>query len=131
MNPTPTIPVNTCHGYYDRVTNGLYLFNNALTAVLGPLTPGTSGTLQNSQCVVNGSTSALVSGSGTDLTIALGLGLLGTYTTTAEKVYFWVKDNEGHDTGWVQTATWGVASAPIQSPSVVSGTPTNSTRVYF
>ena len=55
VNPTPSIPQNTCHGFYDRATNGIYLYNDALTVLLGPLTPGTSGTLQNSQCVVYGS----------------------------------------------------------------------------
>ena len=45
------------------------------------------------------SSSSLVSASGTDLTISLGLGLQGTYLTTAEKVYLWVQDNEAWGRG--------------------------------
>jgi hypothetical protein len=125
VNPTPNIPANSCHGFYDRASNGLYLYNDALTAISGPLTPGTSGTLQNSQCVLNGSTSSLVSASGTDLTINLGLGLQGAYAGTNQKVYLWVKDAQGNDTGWVQTGTWNLVLAN-QPPLVVSGTPTNT-----
>jgi hypothetical protein len=106
VNPSAAVPQNACHGYYYWPSNSLYLYNDALTALLGPLTPGTSGTLQNSQCTVYGSTSSLVSASGTDLVLNLGLGLRGAYTTAAENVYFWVKDSQGHDTGWVQTGSW-------------------------
>src|ERR1035438_3520593 len=126
VNPSAAVPQNTCHGFYYWPSNSLYLYNDALTAVSGPLTPGTSGTLQNSQCTVYGSTSSLVSASGTDLVLNFGLGLRGAYTTAAEKVYFWVKDNEGHDTGWVQTGTWAAANQP---PIVVAGTLTNATTI--
>src|SRR5204862_291600 len=92
----------------------------------GPLTPGTSGTLANSQCVVYGSTSSLVSAAGTDVVLNLGLGLQSGYATS-KNVYLWVKDNENHDTGWVQTSTWNIsASSP---PFVVSGTPSSSTAL--
>src|SRR5262249_18779015 len=64
VNPTAEIPVNTCHGYYDRASNGLYLYNDALTVAMGPLTPGSSATLQNGQCVVYGSSSVLLSAAG-------------------------------------------------------------------
>ena len=47
--PDAAVPQNTCHGFYDGASNGIYLYNDALTALLGPLTPGTSGTLQNGQ----------------------------------------------------------------------------------
>ena len=50
----------------------------------------------------------MVSASGTDLMLNLGLGLRVAFTSAAEKVYFWVKDNEGHDTGWVQTGSWAL-----------------------
>jgi hypothetical protein len=123
VNPTPSIPANSCHGFYDRAANGLYLYNDTLTAISGPLTPGAAGTLQNSQCVLNGSTSSLVSASGTDLTISLGLALRGAYAGTSQKVYMWVKDTQNHDTGWVQTSTWNLSVAANQPPSVVSGTP--------
>jgi hypothetical protein len=106
INPNPGIPVNTCHGFYDRASNAFYLFNDSLTTLMGPLSPGASATLQNSQCVLHGSSSMPVSGAGTDFTLSIGLGLQPAYSHTALGVYLWVKDNEGHDTGWVQTGSW-------------------------
>jgi uncharacterized membrane protein YqaE (UPF0057 family) len=127
INNSATIPANTCHGFYDRPSNTFYLYNDALTAAMGPLTPG-SGTLQNSQCALNGSTSSLVSVSGTDATLNIGLTMLGTYATSSHNVYLWVKDNEGDDTGWIQTGTWSPTVAS-PAPSVVSGSPTSTTSV--
>lgn len=126
VNTTPDVPVNSCHGFYLRATNGIYLYNDALTVLLGPLTPGSGGILQNSQCAINGTTSALVSGAGTDLTISLGMSLLGGYAAVSQSVYIWVIDKESNGTGWVKTSTWGVGTGPV-APTVVSGTPTNPT----
>jgi predicted lipoprotein with Yx(FWY)xxD motif len=123
VNGNSIIPQNTCHGYYSRATNGLYLFNDSLTAAFGPLTPGGSGSLQNSQCIVYGSGSSVVA-SGTDLILTMTLGSKGNYVN-GKNVYLWVKDNEGHDTGWVQTGSWYLSVS--QPPAVVSGTPTNAT----
>lgn len=126
VNSTPTVPANTCHGFYDRAANAVYLFNNALSALVGPLTPGAGGTLANSQCTVQGATSS-ASASGTDLVLTLGLTKTGSYSGTSQKVYFWVTDTEGTGSGWVQTATWGTAGAAPQPPVVVSGTPSAPT----
>jgi hypothetical protein len=106
VNGSPSVPQQTCHGLYSRAANALYLYNDTLTAVSGPLIPGTSGTLQNSQCIVSGTGSSSTS-SGTDLTLTLTVASQGTYTN-GKKVYLWVKDNENHDTGWVQTGTWNL-----------------------
>jgi uncharacterized repeat protein (TIGR01451 family) len=121
---SPSLTPNVCHGLYNRATNSIYLYNDALTAALGPAVPGTAGTLQNSQCVVYPALSSLVSVSGSNLTLNLAIGLIGAFATTNQKVYLWVSDNEGNNTGWVQTSTWTLATHP---PSVVSGTPTSPT----
>jgi len=126
VNSTPSIPANSCHGFYDRPSNLLYLYNDALTVLQGPVTPGTGGTLANTQCSLNAASSALVSASGTDLTLNLGLSLLGSYATSTQNVYIWVVDAESNGTGWVKTSTWGNGVAP-QAPTVVSGTPANPT----
>lgn len=57
VNTGPTVPAGGCHGFYDRATNALFLYNDNLSLVTGPLTPGAAGVLQNSQCRVNGSSS--------------------------------------------------------------------------
>jgi hypothetical protein len=123
VNPTPNVQQNTCHGLYNRASNVFYLYNDALTVAMGPLTPGTAGTLQNSQCILYGSSSGLVSATGTNLTLNIGLGVEGGYANTTQGVYSWVKDNEGDDTGWVQTGTWTTSHVP----SVVSGAPASAT----
>ncbi|HEU0122002.1 MAG TPA: FG-GAP-like repeat-containing protein [Bryobacteraceae bacterium] len=125
INPTPTIPVNTCHGLYDRATNALYLFNDSLTAVSGPLVLGTSGTIQNSQCSVDGLTSALISGAGTDVTFNLGMSLRGGFASSTQNIYIWVVDKGNSGTGWVKTGTWGNAVSQ-QPPSVISATPSTT-----
>jgi hypothetical protein len=62
--------------------------------------------LQNSQCTIDGATSSLVSAVGTNVSIAIGFNLQGSYLGTSQNVYLWVKDNENHETGWVRTGTW-------------------------
>jgi hypothetical protein len=106
VNPSPNIPTNTCHGFYNRIANAFYLYNDGLSSALGPITPGTSSSLQNSQCILYAASSSLVSASGTDLTITISIGLKSAFATTSQNVYLWIKDTQGHDTGWVQTSAW-------------------------
>ena len=115
INTSTAITANNCHGYYNRASNALWLYNQAATGFLGPLTPGGAGTLDNGQCSISGAGSSVVSGPGTDLVMNLAMSKLGTYASAGQNIYLWVKDNEGHETGWVQTGTWG---------TVVSNTPT-------
>jgi len=106
VNDNTGIPQNTCHGFYDRATNGIFLYNDALNALTGPLTPGSNATLQNSQCTIHGATSALVSAAGTDLTIRLGISRQGAAAARKQWLYVWAQDNEGNDTGWIENAIW-------------------------
>lgn len=71
VNNTASVPAGVCHGLYDRVSNAVYLFNDTLTATLGPLIPGTGTTLANSACTVHGSTTQVMSATGTDLVLNL------------------------------------------------------------
>lgn len=125
VNATPTVPANSCHGFYDRATHAIYLFNDTLATLQGPITPGGGATLSNSQCSVLGATSS-ASASGTDLTLTLGMTLNGgLWELGAESVC--VGDRCGRIRCWVQTSSWGTASVAAQPPMVVSGTPANST----
>lgn len=125
VNTTATTPVNACHGFYDRASNGLYLYNNDYSVLQGPLTLGTASSLSNSQCSVSGLTSALVSGSGTDVVFNLGMSLLGNYATATQNIYIWVTDKGGLGTGWQQTGSWG-NTAPPTPPTFVSGSPSTA-----
>lgn len=82
INPTPNIPQNTCHGFYDRIANALFLYNDGLTAITGPLTPGAAQAIQNSQCAINGAATTVVT-TATDLTLNLNLTIKTTAATNA------------------------------------------------
>jgi hypothetical protein len=105
VNANPTLPVGSCHGYYDRALNAIYLYSNAFQSVSGPVTPGLSGTIQNSQCAINSAASS-VTFSGTDLTLNLNITRTGTYATGAQNLYIWVTDNEGAGSGFIQASAW-------------------------
>jgi hypothetical protein len=119
INTTAAITPNSCHGYYDRVTNTIVLYNDALSATTAPLVLGSPGTAQNSQCSVNAATS-LAGGAGTDLTLLLSVTKLGAFANATHNVYFWVKDKAGNDTGWVRTATWALNPLPQVIVSTVA-----------
>jgi len=115
INPTPNIPQNTCHGFYDRIANALFLYNDGLTAITGPLTPGAAQAIQNSQCAINGAATTVVT-TATDLTLNLNLTIK---TTAATNAYLWPVDTQNTGSGWVRTASWSLA-APNQPPTVVN-----------
>jgi len=115
FNPTPNIPQNSCHGFYDRATNAITLYNDALSALLGPLTPGSGSTLQNTRCTIHGAATTVVT-SGTDITLNLNVSINGVSSTNA---YLWAVDKQNTGTGWVQSASWQSA-APNQPPTIPS-----------
>ncbi len=126
VNGDTSVPQGSCHGFYDRGLNAIYLYNDALNALLGPLTPGVAGTIQNGQCAISGSTSSVSIG-GTDLALGLGITRQGSYSTGARNVYAWLVDQGGLGTGWVQASTWTIGSAAPQPPTLASVSPSGST----
>ena len=62
----------SCFAAYIPSTNGLYLFNDANSAVLGPITPGSSNTVSNSRCTLSGSGGA-VTASGNNLIVPFSI----------------------------------------------------------
>lgn len=68
---SPTAHVeHACHVEYVRSSNKLYLKNDEGTAFLGPVTPGVTGTVSNSQCTLDAGRSS-VFGSQNTLTLNL------------------------------------------------------------
>ena len=124
VNTTPTIPTNTCHGFYDRALNAFFLYDDALGALLGPLTPGVGSIAQNSQCIVHGAAST-ASASGTDLSLTLNLTLKAPFSNVSRDVYFWVQDSAATGTGWVKTTTWATAGGN-PPPAIISAVPVNA-----
>jgi hypothetical protein len=95
---------NGCEVEYNWILNTLSLLNDAGTAFQGALTPGTSGTLSNSQCTVNGAGTS-VSGSNQTLTLNLSVSAAASFTGS-KQVYMGVVDSEGSKSGWVDRGTW-------------------------
>jgi hypothetical protein len=97
---------NSCYFLYIPSAHGLYLFNDAGTSWLGPMTPGVAGTLQNSQCSVNvGSSSA--SGSANNLTMNLAVTFTSSFAGT-QTTFMKADDNGGQSSAWRIMGSWSV-----------------------
>jgi len=113
--------VNACQVYYSRPGNAAYLLNDAGSAWMGPVTLGTVGSLQNSQCILNvGGSSAL--GSGNNLTVNLALTFQAAFAGT-KNIWSYAADSSGQVSGWQPVGTWTVLGP--QPPTVVSVTPSS------
>jgi hypothetical protein len=100
-----TTGASGCYVYYHPQTNLLYLRNDAGSAWLTPaLTPGGSGTLANSQCTLNASSSS-VSTSGNNLTVNFSLTFTSTFTGT-RNVYMYASGLSTLNSGWAKEGTW-------------------------
>jgi len=105
--------------YYNQANSALYLYNDAGTAVMGPLVPGSSGTLANSQCTINGS-STTVTTSGNNLVLNLSVTASSGFEGP-KNIYMYAADNSPAVSGWVNKGTWTPSAAFV--PSVVSASP--------
>jgi hypothetical protein len=114
VSSSAAAPPGTCHAYYNRLTNRLYLLGDA-NQTLGPITPGTATVLQNSQCILYGQTST-VSGAGSTLTLNLDLEMLAAYSGV-RGIYVWANDQLNAATALEQKGTWNIPAAPNVVPS--------------
>jgi Putative Ig domain len=124
VNSTTAYP-NSCAMTYDVATKRLQVVKDDATGWQGALIPGTTGTLQNSQCSVDGATSSL-SVAGEMLTLTLPITFKPAYIGT-KNIYMRGLSSAGSDSGWQVMGTWTTASAVAQAPSVVSITPNTGT----
>jgi hypothetical protein len=97
---------NSCYLYYTKVDNKLYLHNDPADQLTHPITPGSPGTIQNSQCSVNGSASS-VSASGDTLTLTLSITFTPGFSG-ANTVFGFVEDSVSFVSGWRALGTWNV-----------------------
>lgn len=113
---TSTGPANALYLRYDRVLNKLYLLNDAGTAWLGGVAPGSAVTLENSlgRLVCAKTT---VSGSGANLTLSWQINFKSAAAGKTYNVYLWAKDNLTA-VGWTQKGTWLVDGTPPTTPVV-------------
>ena len=95
-----------CSVVYLPTANLLYLADDSATAWTGPLTPGGSGNIQNSQCMVDASTSSV---SGAGVTLTLNVGITFTRFFGGQKGIY-LDATDGTDSGWQKLGDWYVAS---------------------
>jgi hypothetical protein len=113
---------NACYVYYYPATNALYLENNGNTGTLGPLTPGSSSSLSNSQCTLAG-TGSSASASGNNLTVHFALTFASAFTES-KNVYL-EGNNAYAGSGWSQKGSWTPVS--VGAPTVTSLAPASGT----
>ena len=112
-----------CYVRYLKSLNQLFLLNDAGTVFLGPITPGVAGSLQNSQCVLDGATSSAVA-AGNNLTVNLSLNFKPTFSG-AKNIWLDGIDTANHlDSGFQLLGTWNL---PVPTPVPVSVTPNAGT----
>jgi len=90
--------------------------NDAGNGWLGPILAGSAGTLQNSQCVLNGSGSS-GTGSGNSLTLTVSLSFKPAFA--GSKTVFLAADGGGLTSGWQSRGTWTVPN-PVVTPAVTA-----------
>jgi hypothetical protein len=94
---------NGCFIFYAQASNVFYLLNDSATAFSG-LVAGSSGSVSNSQCTLNGVGSG-GGASGSNLTVTYNLTFSGSFSGT-KQVYMQAVDNTGAIEVWHQIATW-------------------------
>jgi hypothetical protein len=111
---------SACYVYYAPATNGLYLYTDVWGTLLGPLTPGVAGTIQNSQCSISGAGSS-VSSSGNTLTLRFAATFSSAFAGP-RNLYGYVADQAGQNSGWHTLGAWSVPGGNM-APLPVSVTP--------
>jgi hypothetical protein len=117
-----TSTTNACEIEYDG--SNLYLLNSSGTSWLGPMAPGGSASLSNSQCILSGSGSS-VSAMGTTLTVTLAVTFSSSFAGNYN-IYMETVTQEGSSTGLLARGTWTVPATPnwfAGTPAAVSVSP--------
>ena len=105
INANSTTAANSCMAYYDKASNGIYLLTDGGHFWTARSTLGATGTLSNSQCSINLTSSSVVN-SGTHLTLNLAITFTGAYAG-AKNVYMY-GTNGTVSSGWQTLGTWSV-----------------------
>jgi hypothetical protein len=107
-----------CYISYSPSSGRFTLANDVASSGGTTVTPG-GGTVQNSQCTLNGAVSS-VSLSGNSLSITVALTFLPSFAGN-KTVYLYAADANAN-TGWVSKGSWNVL-IPLPQPSVDSVSP--------
>jgi hypothetical protein len=97
---------NSCYLYYVPQSNSLYLMSDNGATSTGPVRPGTAGTLQNSQCVVD-SAGSWRSTAGSNLTLNARVTFRPSFAGI-RNIYLAAQDITGSFAGLTSRGTWVV-----------------------
>jgi hypothetical protein len=123
FHSTPTV-ANGCSVIYNLAANTLSLLTDAGGAPAGSITPG-GGSQQNSQCVLNGAGSSVVS-AGNILTLNLAISFLPPMAGPAN--IYTQSANLSAATGWQLSGSWTV---PAMIVSPINGSWLSGSSVAF
>lgn len=99
---------------------GLYLVNDAGSALLGPVVPG--GTAANNQCTLNGTGSSVIN-AGNSSTVTLSIAFKVAFAG-AKTLYMYAEDSSGNNSGFQNRGTYTVSGTP-SVPTATSVTPSS------
>jgi hypothetical protein len=94
----------SCYSYYDRGANALWLLSDGANFWMGPVTPGSVTSVQNSQCILSGAGSS-VSGSVNNLTVNVALTFKPAFAG-AKNVYMNAVDSGSLWSNWQLRGAW-------------------------
>jgi len=98
---------SACFVAYNRPANLLYLINDAGSGlVAGFITPGTPGSLSNSQCTLSSAGTATAAGN--TLTVPIAVTFQTPAFSGVKTIYLLAVDTGGANSGWQSRGTWTV-----------------------
>lgn len=118
---------NACYIAYSRPFGLLFLVRDGGTAegLIGPLVPGTAGTISNSQCSISGQgTSAVVSGN--SLTLTLAVSFAASFRGN-RVIYTAAQSVSNVSSGWQTMGAALVPEAALSYPRANALTPSTAT----
>src|SRR5205814_9890494 len=101
---SPTSSV--CWARYHLSDNKLYLQDDTGKVALGPVIPGSTGSVQNSQCMLSGTGSSAV-GSGNTLTVGVAITFKSSFAGS-KQILMYSADVYEQSSGWQNRGTWSV-----------------------
>lgn len=113
------IGTNACYLLYFAANNGLYLVDDRVSTLFGPLQPGTYGSLENSQCAVDAAGSSS-SGSGFQLTLKVAIRFKSVFGGQ-KNVFLSAVDKANLQSPWRWHGSWNPPGN--QPPATVSASP--------
>ena len=97
---------NSCIVAYIQLSNQMYLFNDANTAVFGPVFAGNpASTASNSQCTLTGA-GGLASVVGNNFTAPFNITFLAGFGTNPVNIWGLAQDYFGYQSGWQILGQW-------------------------